>query len=282
MNGWFSEVCPMWPGVANSFEIENILYSEKSPYQQIDVYQTRHHGRMLVLDGIVQLTEFDEFAYQEMLTHIPMFAHPAPESVLVIGGGDGGIVREITRHSCVKIIDFCEIDEAVIKIAREYFPNMSYGLDDPRVNIHIRDGNKYIQEQKEKYDVIIVDSSDPIGPAEVLFEKPFYAYLKDALKPGGIIATQGESIFLHADCISNLVKITKSLFPVTGYANILVPTYPGGHIGVCMGSLEPGLEQPNREIDPLIRENLKYYNEDVHKASFILPEFARKMIENAG
>lgn len=281
LNGWFSEVCPMWPGSANSFEIDSVLYSTRSRFQQIDVYQTRHHGRMLVLDGIVQLTEFDEFAYQEMLAHLPLFAHPNPAHILVIGGGDGGVLREIERHSCVRAIDFCEIDEAVIETAKHFLPGLACGFDDPRVSVHIQDGNQFIQDHKHQYDVIIVDSSDPIGPAEALFEEPFYQHLRAALKPGGMIATQGESIFLHADCITNLMRISRSLFSITRYANILVPTYPGGHIGVCMGSTGPEPSTPNRSIDPSIQSQLRYYNKDVHKAAFVLPQFARQMIEPA-
>jgi len=281
LDGWFSEICPMWPGVALSLEIEKVLYSKKSKFQQIDLFQTKNFGKMLVLDGIIQLTEPDEFAYHEMMAHVPMFAHPAPETVLVVGGGDGGVLREIGRHKCVKHIDFCEIDEEVINVAKEFLPDIACGFDDPRVEIHIGDGNAYVQEQSQKYDVIIVDSSDPIGPGEALFEKPFYKALKKALKPGGIIATQGESFFLHKDCVVNLVNITKSLFPVQAYSYILVPTYPGGHIGICLGSLEPGIKKPARKISDDLQKQLKYYSPEMHEASFVLPYFAKKMFENA-
>jgi len=278
-NGWFSEICPMWPGVSLSLEIEKVLYSKKSQFQQIDVYLTKNHGKMLVLDGIIQLTESDEFAYQEMLTHVPLFAAPNPERVLVIGGGDGGILREVGRHDSVKTIDFCEIDEDVIKVSKEFLPDLACGFDDPRVTVHIADGNAWIQEQKNKYDVIIVDSSDPVGPGEVLFKRPFYSALKAALRHNGIIATQGESFFLHKDCVINLVKITKELFPVQAYSHILVPTYPGGHIGICMGSLGPELKKPCRIVPENIQTQLKYYCPEIHKASFVLPYFAQRMFE---
>lgn len=278
IDGWFSEICPMWPGISLSLEIDKILYSEKSKFQQIDLFQTKNHGKMLVLDGIIQLTQSDEFAYQEMLAHVPMFAHPCPENILVIGGGDGGILRELGRHDCVKHIDFCEIDEDVIKVCKEFLPDLACGFDDPRVNVHIADGSLYVQEHKNKYDVIIVDSSDPIGPGEVLFEKPFYKGLKGALKQNGIVATQGESFFMHKDCVLNLVKITRELFPVQGYSYFLVPTYPGGNIGICLGSLGPELKKPNRKIKRKIQEQLKYYCPEIHEASFILPYFARKML----
>ncbi len=280
VDGWFSEICPMWPGVALSIEIDKVLYSKKSKFQQIDLFQTKNFGKMLVLDGIIQLTEPDEFAYHEMLAHVPMFSHPNPENILVIGGGDGGILRETGRHECAKHIDFCEIDEEVIRVAKEFLPDIACGFDDPRVEVHIGDGNSFVQAQKNKYDVIIVDSSDPVGPGEALFEKPFYKALKQALKPGGIIATQGESFFLHKDCVTNLVKITKELFSVQAYSYILVPTYPGGHIGICMGSLGPELIKPCRKITDSFQEQLKYYSPEMHKASFVLPYFAKKMFED--
>lgn len=271
----------MWPGTALSIEIESVLYSQKSKYQQIDLYQTRTHGKMLVLDGIIQVTQFDEFAYQEMMTHVPLFAHPDPENVLVIGGGDGGILREISRHDKVENIDFCEIDEAVIQVAKQFLPEMACGFDDPRVNVFIEDGNAFVQKQEGIYDVIIVDSSDPIGPAQVLFEKPFYLALKSALKPNGLIATQGESFFFHQDCVTQLVGMIKELFPIQAYAYILVPTYPGGHIGICMGSLGPNPEKPFRIVSKKVQAQLKYYTPQIHKAAFVLPHFAKKMLEGA-
>ncbi|MCF8091489.1 MAG: spermidine synthase [Desulfotignum sp.] len=278
-DGWFFEICNMWPGMALSLEIENILYDEKSLFQHIQVFETKNHGKMLALDGIIQLTESDEFSYQEMLAHIPLFAHPRPETVLVIGGGDGGILREAGRHACVKTMDFCEIDEMVITVSKQFLPDLACGFDDPRVNVFIRDGAAFVREKTGRYDVIIVDSSDPIGPGEVLFKKPFYESLKNALKPGGIIATQGESIFLHQDCVTNLAKITRDLFKQQAYACFIVPTYPGGNIGVCLGSLGPELTRPAREIPAELQSRLKYYTPRVHEAAFVLPHFAQVMLE---
>jgi len=277
--GWFSEICPMWPGMSLSLEIETVLYSKKSQFQQIDVYKTRSHGKILVLDGIIQLTQADEFAYQEMLAHVPLFAHPNPENVLVIGGGDGGILREIGRHDIVKKIDFCEIDEDVINVSKQFLPDLACGFDDPRVVVHIADGNAFVREKTDAYDVIIVDSSDPIGPGEVLFKKPFYEGLKKALRHNGMIATQGESFFLHKEWAVNLVKMTRELFAVQAYAYILVPTYPGGHIGICLGSMGPNLNKPIRNISENIQNQLKYYSPGIHQASFVLPYFAEKMFE---
>ncbi len=279
LDGWFSEICPMWPGISLSLEIEEVLYSKKSKYQQIDLFQTKNFGKMLVLDGIIQLTEFDEFAYQEMLAHVPLFAHPKPEKILVIGGGDGGILREAGRHENIKTIDFCEVDQEVIEVSRKFLPGLSCGFDDPRVNIHIADGDAYVREHIGEYDVIIVDSSDPIGPGEKLFERPFYEGLKAALRPGGIVATQGESFFMHKECVENLMKITRELFDIQGYSYFLVPTYPGGNIGICLGSMGPELDRPARIVSQEIQDQLKYYSPQIHMASFVLPPFAKRMFD---
>ncbi len=281
IDGWFSEICPMWQGISLSLKIDKVLYSKKSKYQQIDLFETTNHGKMLVLDGIIQLTQSDEFAYQEMLAHVPLFAHPNPERILVIGGGDGGILREAGRHKGIKQIDFCEIDEEVINVCKTFLPEMACGFDDPRVTVHICDGNEFVNQHKNQYDVIIVDSSDPIGPGEALFEEPFYKSLKGALKKDGLIATQGESFFMHKDCVINLAKITKRLFPIQGYSYFLVPTYPGGNIGICLGSLGPKLNRPNRQISDDLQGQLKYYTPKIHEASFVLPNFAQKMFDEA-
>ena len=278
-NGWFSEISPMWESVALSIEIEEHLLSKKSQFQQIDVFQTKTCGKMLVLDGIIQATELDEFAYQEMLTHIPMCAHANPERVLVIGGGDGGILREIERHECVKEIDICEIDEEVIKASKKFIPSMACGFDDPRVNLHIADGSVFIKDRQGYYDVIIVDSSDPIGPGEALFTSPFYEAMKSALNSEGIIATQGESFFLHGETVQSLVKICKKLFNYAAYAFMLVPTYPGGNIGTVVGSMGRDPRTPIRKLPQKIQDQLRYYNPEIHAASFVLPENGKRLLK---
>ena len=281
MNGWFSETSDIWPGIALSIEIETLLYSQKSRFQQIDLYETRHHGRMLVLDGIIQLTDFDEFAYQEMLAHIPLFAHPCPEKVLVIGGGDGGILREVAKHDMVLSIDICEIDERVIQVSKDFLPGMSMGFDDPRVKVHIGDGSEFVQQHSLEYDVIIVDSSDPVGPGEILFEKKFYEYSKKALRKNGLMAVQGESFFLHPDKVQKIVRYIKDLFAYPGYAYSLIPTFTGGHVGIGIGSDGADPSKPARAIAKQIQAGLKYYDSKIHEASFILPRFAQKLIQEA-
>lgn len=276
--GWFSETSELWPGRALSLEITERLYSARSKYQQIDVYQTKCCGKMLALDGIIQFTESDEFAYQEMLTHLAMFAHPNPLKVLVIGGGDGGILREVARHASVREIDICEIDLEVIDVCKRFVPSMARGFDDPRVRLHVADGAAFVRERPGAYDVIIVDSTDPIGPAESLFQEPFYAAMKSALKPSGIIATQAESFFLLQQIVRGLLDIAHGLFDKWAYAYMLVPTYPGGHIGVCLASLGAELKRPARQPDPELASQLRYYTPEVHAAAFVLPAFAARMI----
>ncbi len=282
MKGWFSETSDIWPGIALSIEIESTLFSGKSRHQEIDVYETRHHGRMMVLDGIIQLTGFDEFAYQEMLVHTPLFAHPSPETVLVIGGGDGGVLREIARHPDIRSIDICEIDEMVVDVSKKFLPEMSCGFDDPRVTLHIADGNEFIHQHQKNYDIIIVDSSDPVGPGEILFEQQFYKHCREALNKNGILAIQGESFFLHPDKVQKMVGIFKQLFRIHAYSSFIVPTFTGGHIGICIGSDGPfRITVPARTVPDIIQHRLKFYNTTVHEASFVLPHFAAQLIKEA-
>ena len=275
--GWFSEISPMWEGVALSIEFDKHLLSKKTKYQQIDVFKTKTCGNMLVLDGIIQATELDEFAYQEMLTHIPMRAHPNPKKVLVIGGGDGGILRELAKYKCIESIDICEIDEEVIKASKLYLPSMACGFDDPRVNLQIADGSIFIKDKQKNYDVIIVDSSDPIGPGEALFESPFYEGMKTALADGGIIATQAESFFLHPDTVRSLIKVCRNLFKFAYYSSMYMPTYPGGNIGICVASDTIDPRNPS-ENEPDFLDTLKYYHTELHAASFILPLNGKKLL----
>ena len=273
MNGWFSEVCEMWPGTALSIKVKENLVSKQSKFQKIDLYETKSWGKMLVLDDLIQLTEKDEFSYHEMMAHIPLFSHPNPENVLVIGGGDGGILREVAKHDCVKNIDICEIDEEVVTFAKEYLPFTAVGYEDPRVTVNIADGSEFIKDRQKYYDVIIVDSPDPVGPAKALFTKEFYATMKTALKDDGIISNQAESFYMHPEVVKNIMTVFNELFPIVGYAYILIPTYPGGNIGTGLGSLKYDIKNPCRQPSDEMGLKLKYYSTEVHKAAFVLPKF---------
>ena len=262
-------------GFGNTVEITDVLCDVKSRYQHIKIYQTANLGKLLMLDDIIQLTEFDEYAYQEMMTHPAMFVHPNPEKVLIIGGGDGGVAREVARHKTVKHIDQCEIDGEVVELCRKYIPSTACGFDDERMHLTIGDGLEFVKQRKNEYDVIIVDSTDPIGPGEVLFGREFYESVHAALKEDGVVASQSESIFLYPEIVKRLYGFTKELFRYNGYAFIAVPTYPAGSIGVCVASKANPVKKPLRQPDAELEKVLKYYTPEIHEAAFVLPAFTK-------
>ncbi|KAI0804834.1 saccharopine dehydrogenase [Irpex lacteus] len=281
--GWFREISPQWPGQALTLKVERILHTEKSPYQDLLVFRSTHYGTVLVLDGVIQATERDEFSYQEMIAHIPLSTHPSPSRVLVIGGGDGGVVREVLRHATVEHVTLVDIDEAVVRVSKTYLPHMSRALEDPRVTVHIGDGFKFLADaaaagSSSLYDVIITDSSDPVGPASSLFQPPYFQLLHNALAPGGTISTQGECQWLHTPLIRELLTSTRQIFKQAKYAYTTIPTYPSGQIGFIVASKasaeERDLTKPLRKI-----EGTKYWNEQIHGAAFVLPEFVRLELE---
>ena len=266
-------------GFGNTVEITGILCNIKSRYQRIKIYETANLGRLLMLDDIIQLTEFDEYAYQEMMTHPALLVHPNPEKVLIIGGGDGGVAREVARHKTVKHIDQCEIDGEVVDLCRKYIPSTACGFDDKRMHLTIGDGLEFVKQRKNEYDVIIVDSTDPIGPGEVLFGREFYESVHAALKADGVVASQSESIFLYPDIVKRLYGFTRELFKYNGYAFIAVPTYPAGSIGVCVASKANPVKKPLRQMDEDLKKVLKYYTPEIHEAAFVLPAFTKPWFE---
>lgn len=278
-DGWFHEISPQWPGQAMSLKVRRILHTEQSKFQDVLVFESETYGNVLVLDGAIQCTERDEFSYQEMIAHLPINSHPNPKRVLIIGGGDGGVLREVVKHDLVEEAVLCDIDEAVPRVSCKYLPKMAVGLDHPKSTVIIGDGFAFLNDAKNKgaFDVIITDSSDPDGPAEVLFQQPYFALLKESLKPGGHISTQAESMWVHLGLIRKLTQSTKELFPVADYAFTTIPTYPCGQIGFVVCSMEA-----NRDVRTPLREvrDCSYYNNNVHRAAFVLPEFARRVIED--
>ena len=216
-----------------------------------------------------------------MITHLALNSHPNPRSVLVIGGGDGGVLREVVKHSTVETAILCDIDESVIRLSKKYLPGMSIGFQHPNVSVHVGDGFEFLRERKGEFDVIITDSSDPEGPAESLFQKPYFELLFDALKEGGVVTTQAENIFLHLKLITELKKSCKEVFPVVEYAYTTIPTYPSGQIGfmVCCKDSKRNVKEPVRQWSMEEEEKLcRYYNKEIHRASFVLPTFARKAL----
>jgi len=283
---WFSETEAMWPGQRMSLQVEEELFRERSAFQDILVFRSSTYGCVLVLDGVIQLTERDEFAYQEMIAHMPLFAHPDPKKVLIVGGGDGGVLREVARHSCVEHIDMCEIDPKVVEVSKRFFGDtLATAYDDPRLTLVHADAAEFIAKEGHGfYDVIIVDSSDPVGPGDSLFKPEFYEAMHAALNPGGIICTQGECIWLHLALIREVIGACRNIFPVVDYAFTTVPTYPSGQIGFILATTSErsdALRVPARPVAREIRETLRYYTPLMHSASFVLPAFAQKAIHGS-
>ena len=280
--GWFSEINELWPGMAQSLQIEDTLYEGKSDFQHVMVLQTKSHGRALILDGIIQCTEKDEFSYQEMISFLPLCSHKQPKSVLIIGGGDGGVAREVAKFPTVEKIVQVEIDEKVVEVSKKFLPFMAKGFDSPKLELLIGDGFEYLKKQKQQFDVIITDSSDPVGPAKVLFEQEYFECLKTALKPGGIVCCQAGTVWSNLDQVKSHFSVCKSLFPKVMYGVSSVPTYPTGQIGYLLGSLDADVDfrRPRRifsesELDDM---RVDYYSSKVHAACFDLPRFAEKAL----
>ncbi len=272
---WFTEYWTDNVGIA--FRVKDVK-KFKSKFQEIALLDTLEFGKMLVLDGLVQTTEKDEFIYHEMISHPAMFLHPNPEKVLVIGGGDGGTVREVLKHKSVKEVHLCEIDEKVILVAEKYLPSISYQLKNPKVKIFIEDGNQFLEENKNSYDIIIMDNSDPIGASEVLFKAEFYEKVKMALKKGGIMVAQTESPILQKNYFKNAVSEIKKVFKNVGVYLAYIPTYPSGMWSFTIASEDMDIFNLDRELK-LEGIDLRYFNSDIFKSLYVLPTFVREIIK---
>jgi len=248
------------------------------------VFKSKTFGNVLVLDGVIQLTERDEMAYQEMIAHLPLFAHPDPKSVLIIGGGDGGVLRELCRHKNLERIEICEIDLRVIETAKKYLPTMAVGYNDPRVVVHVRDAFELIAEisksNEKKYDLIVCDSTDPIGFASALFEENFFEMCAKALNPDGIMSTQGESFWHQLDLLKKMTGFLSNIFAVKKYAWITIPTYPCGNIGFWILSNDTKTDhtKPRDNLSQEFLDSTQYYTKEIHSASFCLPASARRAL----
>lgn len=281
-NTWFHEENSQWPGMAMSLQVEKVLEDVKTKYQHLIVFLSSTFGNVLVLDGVIQYTERDECAYQEMISHCPLFSHPNPERVMVVGGGDGGCIREVLKHKSVKEVVICEIDEVVIEMGKKYFPDVRDAWSDPRLRLVCMDANIEMKNNADYFDVIISDTSDPVGPAADLFEMPFYKAMYDALRAGGRVSTQAESMWLHEKIIGKLVKFTSQMFEHVGYITVQIPTYPGGQIGVLQCA-KPGASpqtfaefQSSRPVPDDMK--LKYYSQAMHASRWVVPKFLQDTI----
>lgn len=268
-------------GVDLRIKKEKILYSGKSEFQDIEIFESKTFGRIMVIDGYIMLTEKDEFIYHEMMVHVPMSVIADPKNVLVIGGGDGGTVRELAKHKCIEKIDFVEIDGDVINVSKEYLPNVSCSIDDVRVNTLVEDGIKFVAETDEKYDLIIVDSTDPyVGPGEGLFTSEFYGNCHAILNEGGILVNQHESPYYENDAeVARRMHLKmREIFPVCTVYQAFIPTYPSGHwlFGFASKTITPESSVVEGRMDGI---ETKYFNEEVRKASFALPNYVKELLK---
>ncbi|MDD4698634.1 MAG: polyamine aminopropyltransferase [Oscillospiraceae bacterium] len=279
MELWFSE--KHTENVKLSIKVSEHLFHEQSGFQQIDVFDSIEFGRFLTLDGYMMLTEKDEFIYHEMMVHVPMAVHPSIKRVLIIGAGDGGVLRELIKYDYIEKIDLVEIDAEVIKVCREYLPFTACGFDDERVNITCQDGLKFIRHPHDEYDLIIVDSTDPFGPGEGLFTREFYGNCYKALHEDGILINQHESPFYKEDAaaVTYIHKRIVESFEVARVYQAHIPTYPSGHwlFGFASKKYHPVKDMRASEWKSL---NIKtrYYNTNLHLGSFYLPNYVEELL----
>lgn len=281
MDLWFSE--KHTPNVKFSIRVDRQLYSGQSDFQRIDVFESPEFGRILVLDGYLMLTEKDEFIYHEMIVHTPLAVHPHVKIVLVIGAGDGGAVRELTRYPEIGRIDLAEIDGQVIEVCKKFLPQTSCKMDDPRVHIYVEDGLKFVRRHADEYDLIIVDSTDPFGPGEGLFTKEFYGNCYKALKEDGIMVNQHESPFYEQDALA-MQRAHKRIiesFPFSRIYQAHIPTYPSGH---WLFGFSTKKYHPLKDLDET-RWNARglkcrYYTTTLHRGAFYLPAYVEEMLED--
>ncbi len=270
MTIWYTEKHTPHSGI--TMEVKKSIYHGESKFQTLDILDTFEFGRMLLLDGVVMLTERDEFVYHEMLAHVPLNTHPSPKKVLVIGGGDGGTVREVLKHPQVKEITLVEIDRMVVEAALEHLPGISEGLRDPRTKVVYGDGVRFVADtQPGSYDVILVDSTDPVGPAEALFTEGFFQNCAKAMGPDGVFVSQSESPFYHLPFMVDIYRRMDGIYPTVGFYLAAVPTYPSGNWSFLMGSKAGDVSLP--ECRDHVELPTKYYDRQIHLASFAVPRF---------
>ncbi|SIT69976.1 spermidine synthase [Edaphobacillus lindanitolerans] len=275
---WYTEKQTEHFGI--TMKIKKTHHVEQTDFQLLEMAETEEWGNMLFLDGMVMTSERDEFVYHEMVAHVPLFTHPDPRKVLVVGGGDGGVIREVLKHPQVEQAVLVDIDGKVIEYSKKYLPSIAGKLEDPRVDVRVGDGFMHIAESENEYDVIMVDSTEPVGPAVNLFTKGFYAGISKALKEDGLFVAQSDNPWFKADLIRQVQQDVREIFPVTRLYTANIPTYPSGLWCFTLGS---------KKYDPLAVEEsrfhdieTKYYTEELHKAAFVLPKFVRDLAEGEG
>lgn len=281
MELWFSE--RHTKGVKFSIKVDRQLFTGQSEFQRIDIFDSKEFGRFLALDGYMMLTEKDEFIYHEMIVHVPMAVHPNVKKVLVIGAGDGGVIRELCRYETIETIDMVEIDELVVEVSKKYLPTTACCFDDPRLNIYYQDGLKFVRSKEDEYDLIIVDSTDPFGPGEGLFTKEFYGNCYKALNETGIMVNQHESPFYHDDAVAmqRAHKRIVESFPISRVYQAHIPTYPSGHwlFGFASKKYHPIKDFQKTKWNARGMKT-KYYNTEIHVGAFALPNYVEELLED--
>lgn len=269
----FSECDPFSP-INYTYSFDRILYEHSSRYGDIQVVEHDYFGKMLILNGVVQLTERDEYLYHEMLAHVPLYSHPNPSDILIIGGGDGGTLREVLKHSQVVKVLVAEIDSDVIKASIDFLPSLSSGFNDPRTKVVIENGAELISQLRDDYDVILIDCTDPIGPAESLFTIEFLKDAYMALKAGGILAAQTESLHFHLDFVRQVQNRLKQVFPIIDLYTASIATYAGNWWTFSIASKQFALREPSRKCNICTR----FYADDVHHNAFLVPSLYNRLI----
>ncbi|MGG4397182.1 polyamine aminopropyltransferase [Paenibacillus thiaminolyticus] len=273
MELWFTEKQTESFGI--TAKIRETYVNEQTPFQHLVMLDTEEFGRMLVLDGMVMTTVKDEFVYHEMVAHPALATHPNPKKVLVVGGGDGGVIREIMKHPSVEKAVLVDIDGKVIEYSKKYLPEIACELDNPRVEVQVNDGYMHILNSKNEYDVIMVDSTEPVGPAAPLFERGFYQGIYDALKDDGLFVAQTDNPWFKADLIQKVSRDVKEIFPIVRVYAANIPTYPSGMWTFTMGSKK---HDPLKVEEATIPEmETKYYSPRLHHAAFVLPKFVEDL-----
>jgi spermidine synthase len=283
MERWVEET--LHGGFRVRLKADRVLFDSETEHQQLIIFENSDYGRVMMLDGVVQFSTRDEFVYHEMMAHVPLFAHGKAKTVLIVGGGDGGVLREVLRHPEVKSATLCEIDRSVIDLCREHFPDVSAGaFDDKRTRVVIADGTKFVHETDDRFDVIMVDSTDPIGPGAVLFTKEFYTDCRRALAPGGVLVTQNGLPFLQAPELKQSVSYFRDLFNDVFAYLATTPSYFGGSMSYGWATDNKKLRQHKREkIERRYKKAgafpTRYWRPDVHLAAFALPNYVRELVE---
>ncbi len=284
MSDWFRE--DLHADYSQGLRIDKLLYDSKTEHQRLRVFQNPTFGRVLTLDGVVQTTEADNFIYHEMLTHVPILAHGAARRVLIIGGGDGGMAREVLRHASVEHVTMVEIDAGVVEFSKQYLPMLSAGaFDDPRLELVIADGAAFVEQtakSETRFDVIIVDSTDPVGPGEVLFTDTFYGKAKGCLATDGILVTQNGVPFMQGDELAGTLRIFRGLFADAGCYLATVPTYAGGPMAFGWGTDGAAGSVSVKDLEARFAAagiETDYYTPAVHKAAFALPGYVKKIVQ---